>query len=83
MRMEATSLGEFAAILTNYAGRPVIDHTGIDGKFPFALWWGRDPDNDPDLFSALQLQLGLKLQAGRSQVEVLVTDHVEKEPTAN
>jgi uncharacterized protein (TIGR03435 family) len=83
MRMEPASLEELAAILTNYAGRAVINRTGIAGKFPFALWWGRDTDNDPDLFSALQAQLGLKLTSGRSQVEVIVIDHVEKEPTAN
>jgi uncharacterized protein (TIGR03435 family) len=82
MRMDAP-LDEFAAILTNFAGRPVIDQTGITGKFNLALWWGKDPDTDPDIFSALQEQLGLKLKAGRSQVEVLVIDYVEKEPTAN
>jgi uncharacterized protein (TIGR03435 family) len=77
------SMEEFGAVLTNYVGRPVLDQTGIAGKFHLALWWGKDPDTDPDIFSALQEQLGLKLKAGRSQVEVLVIDHVEKEPTAN
>jgi len=81
MGMEAP-LEEFAAILTNYAGRPVIDHTGINGKFDLRLWWGRDPDTDPDIFSALQEQLGLKLESGRAPVETLIVDHVEK-PTEN
>lgn len=81
MGMDAP-LEEFAAILTNYAGRPVVNHTGITGKFNLRLWWGRDPETDPDIFSALQEQLGLRLESGRGPVETLIVDHVEK-PTEN
>jgi uncharacterized protein (TIGR03435 family) len=44
---------------------------------------GASSDPGPDLFAALQLQLGLKLEASRAPVEVLVIDHLEKEPIGN
>ena len=81
--------------LTNYVGGPVINETGIDGKFDFSLDWTpddhgqrkseeqREDKNPPDplgpsLFAALRQQLGLKLEAGKGPVEVLVVDHAEK-----
>ena len=83
-------LNEFANILTSYVGRPVIDRTGLDGLFEFELSWLRSENqttpasaNDgPSLFTALQEQLGLKLESSRGPVEVLVIDSVER-PTPN
>jgi uncharacterized protein (TIGR03435 family) len=78
--------------------RPVVNRTGLPGRFDFTLNWTPDefqfqsfnvkpspPDNDatlPDLFQALEDQLGLKLESTKGPVEVLVIDHVEK-PAAN
>ncbi|HUK30881.1 MAG TPA: TIGR03435 family protein [Candidatus Acidoferrum sp.] len=74
------------------AGRLIIDETGLTGTYTFTLHW--TPENlggaatdssDPtgvSLFTALQEQLGLKLEARKSQVEVIVIDHIER-PSGN
>jgi uncharacterized protein (TIGR03435 family) len=66
-------------------GRPVLDKTGVTGLFSFRLEWtpesGTD-DKKPSLFVALQEQLGLKLEAQKAPVEVLVIDRAEK-PAGN
>jgi uncharacterized protein (TIGR03435 family) len=79
--------------------RPVVDQTGLTGKWDFVLKWTPDesqfggmgikvpPPTDaaaapPPLFTAIQEQIGLKLEAGKAQVAVLVLDHVEK-PSGN
>ncbi|HYA42859.1 MAG TPA: TIGR03435 family protein, partial [Syntrophobacteraceae bacterium] len=71
--------------------RPVIDQTGLEGRFDFDLNWKRDDSqfsgieatipplaDAPPLYTAIQEQLGLKLDATNARVEVLVIDHVEK-----
>jgi uncharacterized protein (TIGR03435 family) len=70
-------------------GRPVIDRTGLKGSYDFKLKWtpegrgGELPaDAPPGLFTAIQEQLGLKLEAAKGPVKVLVIDHVER-PTEN
>jgi uncharacterized protein (TIGR03435 family) len=76
----------------------VVDQTGIAGKFDFTLTWTPDdsqfrgmgvrvpppPDNAtaPNLFTAIQEQLGLRLESTKAPAEVLVIDRVEK-PTEN
>jgi uncharacterized protein (TIGR03435 family) len=86
-RFEARSvtLGMFAAQLAGRVlDRPVLDRTGIAGEFDITLEWAFDPgaDNGPSIGTALQEQLGLKLEAQKGAVEVLVVDHVER-PSAN
>jgi uncharacterized protein (TIGR03435 family) len=79
--------------------RPVLDQTGIDGKFDFQLNWTPDDSQfaffnvkvpapsdtanaPPNLYTAIQEQLGLKLDATKAAADVLVIDHVEK-PSQN
>ena len=79
--------------------RPVVDQTGLTGKYDIAVTFtpddsqfnGHPPkvpaaaDNTeaaPSLFEAIQKQLGLKLEAQKTAVDVIVLDHVEK-PSAN
>jgi uncharacterized protein (TIGR03435 family) len=75
--------------------RPVVDKTGLSGKFDFDLEWAPDETQfggevpvasadspNPPLFTALQQQLGLKLEATRGPIQALVVDAVER-PTAN
>jgi len=89
MRQAETTMEEFAIILTQQLGRPVTDATGLKGKYDFTLKWIEQKagapadDTGPDLFRALQAQLGLKLESKKSPVEVFVIDHIEKTPTEN
>lgn len=85
------TLADFAAFLQRYVtDRPVFDRTGITGKYDWSLQWtpddsqtegGRQGDDSnhslPGFFTAIQEQLGLKLQEGRRPAQVLVVDHVE------
>jgi uncharacterized protein (TIGR03435 family) len=77
------TMEELAAQLSRAAAVPVIDRTGIAGKFHYYLWWGDSQETDPDLFQAVKEQLGLKLQPASSDVEFLVIDRVSKTPSAN
>ena len=62
---------------------PVLDKTGLAGRFDFDLTWSADLDSNlPDLFTALRDQLGLKLVTVKAPVEVIVIDHVER-PSGN
>jgi uncharacterized protein (TIGR03435 family) len=63
-------------------GRPVVDKTGLAGKFDFTLRWTLD-ENRPASFgspilAAIEEQLGLRLEPRSAPVEVLVIDNVEK-----
>lgn len=63
-----------------YVDRPIVDATGLSGNVEWVLrfGWGADPPADaPSIFTALQDQLGLKLEARQAPVEVLVIDSVE------
>ena len=76
--------------LSGTTGRAVIDKTGYADKFDAAMKWAPDDSSKtasadpvgPSIFTALQEQLGLKLESGKGPVAVLVIDHVEK-PSAN
>jgi uncharacterized protein (TIGR03435 family) len=75
-----------ASALLRSAGRTVVDRTGLTGKYEFTLQFNPDDSqpesSSPGLFTALQEQLGLKLESGKSSVEVIVIDHVER-PSGN
>jgi uncharacterized protein (TIGR03435 family) len=70
--------------LTGYVRRPVVDRTGLEGPFDFHLTYapaarGGGPapsDDQPSIFTAVQEQLGLKLEPATAPVEVLVVDSV-------
>ena len=82
----ATSMVTLAAVLERPSGRPVIDKTGIAGKYDIKVHYAPadDPKSDlPDLFTAVQEQLGLKLESQKVPVDYLVIDHVERTPTEN
>lgn len=73
--------------LSTMLHRTVIDKTGLTGLYDFTLNWSRDDGSEPDsqwpsIFTALQEQLGLKLESAKGPVETLVIDHVEM-PSAN
>ena len=75
----------FAGMLDFVAGRVVVDRTGLQGRYEFSVRFSPPgvrsaggPDDPPDFFTALQEQLGLRLQATRAPVDTLVIDHVER-----
>jgi uncharacterized protein (TIGR03435 family) len=85
-------IGEFAPRTLN---GPLTDATGLTGKYDYTLFWSMsansaalnpmsaaEPDG-PNIFDAVQDQLGLKIEKTRGQVQVLVVDRVEKKPTEN
>jgi uncharacterized protein (TIGR03435 family) len=94
------TMGDFINFMTRNVklDRPIVDKTGIQGRYDFELTWtpddsqiaGREQvrpqaegsNNAPPLFTAVQEELGLRLDANRSQVDVLAIDHIEK-PSEN
>jgi uncharacterized protein (TIGR03435 family) len=85
------TMAEIASALTQdlsrELGRVVIDKTGIDGRYNITLKWtpesdateGTAPPADagPSIFTAIQEQLGMKLESAKGPVQVLIIDHVE------
>jgi bla regulator protein blaR1 len=83
------TLQEVFEILSNMIDRPVLDRTGLTGEFDFTIEYEKETDSPglsmyvgPSFFRALQEQLGLKLEAAKGPVDVLVIDRVEK-PSEN
>lgn len=80
-------LSTIASLLAAEAGRPVFDKTGLRGVYDFDLKWtpglGTDPaGNAISIFTAIQDQLGLKLESATAPLEVLIVDRAER-PTPN
>jgi uncharacterized protein (TIGR03435 family) len=92
---KSLAMADLTQILQNYiVGQPVVDKTGLEGRWEFTLRWTPDETQFPDapesmrhpaddanawppLFTAIQKQLGLKLDAQKADVPVLVVDHVD------
>jgi uncharacterized protein (TIGR03435 family) len=98
LRGYGASMEVFAGALTLLVERPVFDKTGLDGKYDFKLEYdpssvriensssgaaaAASPGASGSVFSALQEQLGLRLDSFKGPLEILVIDRVEK-PTEN
>ena len=82
----ALSMPQLAAGLTGRVNRPVIDRTGLTGTYDFVLRWapenataaGLDTVTGASIFTALQDQLGLKLDPQSGPAEFLVIDRIER-----
>ena len=76
-------VGQLIRMLANPLRRPVIDKTGLTGNYDFQLEWAPEgAENGPTIFTAVQEQLGLKLEADKAPGKVLVIDSIEK-PSEN
>jgi len=90
-------MASLALILSQQVGRTVVDKTGLSGRYDFTLEYALEPngrgrsegaepapstDGLPSVFTALQEQVGLKLDSQKGSVEFLVVDHAEK-PSEN
>jgi len=92
------TMADFAGFLQGgVLDRPVLDQTGLTGRYDFGLLWRPevplistgntaappgDSDSLPDIYTAIQQQLGLRLEATRTPTDVIVIDHLEK-PSEN
>ena len=85
------TMPQLAKMLTGSARRPVLDNTGLDGRYnylltftPFSAQSDILSDSEPpDLFTAVEQQLGLKLEPRKDSIEILVVDHAERAPIGN
>jgi len=77
----AEPISILASNLGNQLGRIVLDKTSLKGAYDWILEWDPDPTADstrPSLFTALQQQLGLTLEAQKGPMDVLVIDSAER-----
>jgi uncharacterized protein (TIGR03435 family) len=92
---KGATIGQLTQFISHEIHIPVIDHTGLTGKFNYFLdinayvteemrkGPGPPPEASSILAQAIQAQFGLKLDSKKVAVEVLVIDHVEKTPSEN
>jgi uncharacterized protein (TIGR03435 family) len=77
-------MASLAGMLKRPAGIEVVDHTGIEGVYDIDLKYRKDDTDDgADLFTALQEQLGLKLDPSRAPIDTLIVDSAERVPIEN
>lgn len=91
LQMENVSMGDLVRALQGELDRPVVDETGVKGKYDFTLKWLRadvvataeDADSAlTGIFTAIQEQIGLKVEPSKGEVDAMLIDHVER-PEAN
>jgi uncharacterized protein (TIGR03435 family) len=103
VRAQGVEMASFAHGLEWWLKRPVVDKTGLTGRYDFTIHYAREgmqahpnpggtadeaapvggqESGEPSLFTALQEQLGLKLQPKKDPLAVIVIDHIEK-PSGN
>jgi uncharacterized protein (TIGR03435 family) len=94
----AGPLSQLAGMLSIQLRRPVLDQTGMKGTYTFTLQYALEPSPEAtplppaaqgtgtntaaSLFSAIQEQLGLRLESTKAPVETIVIDHID-EPSEN
>jgi uncharacterized protein (TIGR03435 family) len=101
MSASGAPIANLVRMLSGRLGRPVLDKTGLTGKYDFKLEFAPDSNaspgfgggdggapapaadsGGPNIFTAVQEQLGLKLESGKGPVEIIVIEHAER-PSEN
>jgi len=88
MKFTNMPMSVFAQNIQIHEDRPVVDQTGLSGRYDFTLSWTYDlsregaPGAPPSLYTAMKEQLGLKIDAVKGMAEVLVIDRLER-PSEN
>lgn len=84
------SMDTLASKLADNVGRPIVDATGLTGKYDFEIYWSADAmsadppaDSGSSLFTAVQQQLGLKLEPKKVPGDTVVIDRIERTPREN
>jgi len=91
------TMDQLAGTFASYLKRPVVNQTGLAGRYDFTLAFESDPlegtgemrqraapeNPGPTIFAAVQEQLGLKLEQRKGPVEMVIVDRVERVPTEN
>ena len=89
MHYNDLTVSDFAGRVAGFLGAPILNETGLEGKYDFLLYWVAEnhaqPEEEagPTLASSVQSQLGLKLEPIKVDVSVLIVDHADKMPTEN
>jgi uncharacterized protein (TIGR03435 family) len=91
IQAEGAPIAILLSVLSQQLGRTVLDRTSLNGNYSFTLKWtpdltsasaapapAADADAGPSIFTAVQEQLGLKLESTKAPTQVLVVDHAER-----
>lgn len=88
----ASTLAGIARYLSFVLDKPVIDKTGLTERYSYFAFFApvsSQPGAEspvfraPDIFTAIQQQMGLKLESAKDVVSLLIVDHIERSPTEN
>jgi uncharacterized protein (TIGR03435 family) len=89
-RFADESMDKFAEALSGQVRQPILNATGLNGKYDFMISWSTaamqpnpPADSGPSLLVAVQEQLGLRLEAKKVQVDAVIIDHIERIPVEN
>jgi uncharacterized protein (TIGR03435 family) len=83
------AMDDLATVLSGASGRPVINKTHLEGQYSYVLQYAKldatvsGPDSAPDIFGAIQQQLGLKLESGKAAIPTLIVDRADRVPAGN
>jgi uncharacterized protein (TIGR03435 family) len=84
------SIAEIASWFETKAGRPIVDETGLTGRYDVKVHFewirrgpGTEPSTAPSVFTAVEEQLGLKLESASRPLDHLVVESIDREPTEN
>jgi uncharacterized protein (TIGR03435 family) len=85
------AVGDLAKALEQPAGRPIVDKTGLTGRYDLKVYFEHYRPSDagatvgpaPSVFTAVREQLGLTLESGQAAFDQLIIDSIDREPTPN